>query len=100
MCLTTQLSLAEHPDPVALHRHLRRRNPAPYACLIRYGAEAIVGYANALMSYFSYSLTCALPPSGRSSPEKFLSVSVDGHVQSKPIKGTRKRGCAGCSELT
>eukprot|EP00123_Amoebidium_parasiticum_P016227 comp23345_c0_seq1/m.38513 comp23345_c0_seq1/g.38513 ORF comp23345_c0_seq1/g.38513 comp23345_c0_seq1/m.38513 type:complete len:854 (-) comp23345_c0_seq1:663-3224(-) len=72
VCLTTQLAIPNvAPDPLALHLNLRRRNPAPYAVYMRLGdCQAVVG----------------------SSPEKFLTIDADGHVESKPIKGTRPRG--------
>eukprot|EP01134_Creolimax_fragrantissima_P003688 CFRG3688T1 len=80
VCLTTQLTVPtnETIDPLSLHHHLRTRNPAPYACLFRFGAdEAIVG----------------------SSPEKFLTVDRNGQVESKPIKGTRRRGATAKEDL-
>ncbi|KNC84989.1 hypothetical protein SARC_02809 [Sphaeroforma arctica JP610] len=73
VCLTTQLKVpTDGPvNPLALHQHLRTHNPAPYACLFRFGCDqSIVG----------------------SSPEKFLTVDRNGSVESKPIKGTRRRG--------
>ena len=58
-------------DPVALYLALRRRNPAPFA--------AFIGW-----------------PGGRAlcsaSPERFVRLDVDRTVESRPIKGTRRRG--------
>ena len=51
------------------YRLLRRSNPVPFAALLRLGGIAV--------------LSC--------SPERFLRVSTDGLVESKPIKGTRPR---------
>jgi para-aminobenzoate synthetase component 1 len=57
---------------VALAAALRARAPAPHAALIAAadGDGALVG----------------------NSPERFLSVGVDGTVETRPIKGTRSRG--------
>ena len=54
--------------PYELYRRLRRINPAPFACYMAFDDMAVVG----------------------SSPERFLKV-VDGHVETRPIKGTRPR---------
>jgi anthranilate/para-aminobenzoate synthase component I len=56
-------------DPFALYCALRRRNPAPFAAFIRHGDIAIVS----------------------ASPERFLKLR-GGHVETRPIKGTRPRG--------
>ena len=57
-------------DPWSLYRSLRRINPAPFACFLELPEVCIVG----------------------SSPELFLRVGSDGRVESRPIKGTRRRG--------
>ncbi|MBS1910796.1 MAG: aminodeoxychorismate synthase component I [Bacteroidetes bacterium] len=69
VCLTNQISTTTAPDPLLTYRTLRSINPAPYAAFIRLEEMAIV---------------C-------SSPERFLLSDRDGWVESKPIKGTRKR---------
>jgi aminodeoxychorismate synthase component I len=69
-CLTRRLDRAFDGDPWALHLALRRRNPAPFACFFELPEAAIVG----------------------SSPERFLAVDAGGRVESRPIKGTRRRG--------
>jgi para-aminobenzoate synthetase component I len=56
--------------PWRLYQRLRTQNPAPFAAFLDF-PEAMVLSA---------------------SPERFLSVSVDGHVETRPIKGTRPRG--------
>ena len=61
--------LAPHDDPFALYCALRRRNPAPFAAFLHHGDVAIIS----------------------ASPERFLKLS-DGHVETRPIKGTRPRG--------
>ncbi len=56
--------------PWALYRRLRTRNPAPFAAYLDF-PEAVVLSA---------------------SPERFLQVDLGGHVETRPIKGTRPRG--------
>ncbi len=58
-------------SPAELYRRLRRANPAPFAAYL-----SLDHVGGALLS---------------SSPERFLKV-VDGHVETRPIKGTRPRG--------
>ena len=66
----TASSATSAGDAFALHLALRRRNPAPFACFFELPEAAIVG----------------------SSPERFLRVDGEGRVESRPIKGTRRRG--------
>ena len=56
--------------PWSLYRRLRTRNAAPFA------------------AYFELSDAVVLS----ASPERFLCVDADGHVETRPIKGTRPRG--------
>jgi para-aminobenzoate synthetase component 1 len=59
------------PDlPIATHLRLRSSNPSPYGAYLDLPATRIVS----------------------ASPEAFLSLSSDGRVRSRPIKGTRPRG--------
>jgi para-aminobenzoate synthetase len=69
VCLTNMLSAAGKLDFWQAYRRLRADNPAPFAALLRFG----------LLSVLS------------TSPERFLRVTGDGVVESKPIKGTRPR---------
>lgn len=69
VCLTTELTSPTPIDPLPTYRRLRAGNPAPYAALLRFGDLSVLS----------------------SSPERFLSVSSDGVVESKPIKGTSGR---------
>jgi para-aminobenzoate synthetase len=70
ICLTDTAVLPAPADPVEAYRRLRRTNPAPYAALFRHG-----------------DLTVA-----SSSPERFLRITADRVVDSRPVKGTAARG--------
>ena len=75
VCLTTALSarLPQSPDNAELldlYRALRRRSPAPFASLLRFGSFCLAG----------------------TSPERFLSMDAAGLMRAEPIKGTRPRG--------
>ena len=76
LCLTNQYQLEGSADPLATFLELREINPAPYAGYFKFGETVLVS----------------------SSPEQFLSVSQDGKVSSKPIKGTRPRGADDISD--
>jgi para-aminobenzoate synthetase len=69
VCLTDQIHTAASPDPWALYRLLRRRNPAPFAAYLKLGELTVLS----------------------SSPERFLSVGRDRRVEARPIKGTTPR---------
>jgi para-aminobenzoate synthetase component 1 len=58
-------------DAFDLYRRLRSLSPAPYAALIEEEG------GNAILS---------------ASPERFLKLSADGEIDTRPIKGTRPRG--------
>jgi len=67
--MTQQLALTSSQEPYAMFQRLRKTNPSPFG-----------GYFN----YGSFQVVCA-------SPERFLKMR-NGKVQTRPIKGTRKRG--------
>ncbi|MGD0455508.1 MAG: aminodeoxychorismate synthase component I [Solirubrobacteraceae bacterium] len=69
VCLTDQIHTDAHPEPFALYRMLRRRNPAPFAAYLRLGELAVVS----------------------SSPERFIGIDRERRVQARPIKGTAPR---------
>jgi para-aminobenzoate synthetase component 1 len=69
-CLTHRIEWASREDPWLLYQRVRRANPAPFASFFQLPEVAIVG----------------------SSPERFLRLSPDRRVESRPIKGTRPRG--------
>ncbi len=70
LCLTTEATLASHPDPIETYLRLRELSPSHHGGFLRIGEVSLLS----------------------SSPEKFLTVTAGGVVESKPIKGTRKRG--------
>lgn len=70
ICLTNQVVVDAGIDPLAAYRALRRSNPVPFGALLRLGELSVLS----------------------TSPERFLSVSSAGRVESRPIKGTRPRG--------
>jgi len=57
-------------DPVTFYRELRRKSPAPFGAFFR-GSTCVIASA---------------------SPERFVQVDQVSRVQSRPIKGTRRRG--------
>lgn len=70
VCLTNMITQHVTIDPLNTYRALRRSNPAPYATYLNFPDVAVMS----------------------SSPERFISIDPNGVVESKPIKGTRKRG--------
>lgn len=71
VCLTNTFSVDCRIDPWPAYQRLRSVNPAPFAAYLRLGPEL------AVLS---------------SSPERFVRVDRIGRVESKPIKGTSRRG--------
>lgn len=70
LCLTSEATIDVHPDPLATYLALRTSSPTHHGGFLRVGEVSLLS----------------------SSPERFLSVSTDGVIESKPIKGTRRRG--------
>lgn len=70
ICLTNMAEAKTGVHPWQAYRFLRRTSPAPFGALLRFGELSVLS----------------------TSPERFLRVSADGVVESKPIKGTRPRG--------
>ena len=70
ICLTNALSVDVDVDPLDTYRELRRISPVPYGAFLNFPDAAVLS----------------------ASPECFLQISADGHVQTRPIKGTRPRG--------
>lgn len=63
-------TLAAAPDALALFTALCEASPAPYSALIKHGSTAILS----------------------ASPECFLTITADGTITSRPIKGSIRRG--------
>ncbi len=70
ICLTNMITQHVNIDPMNSYRALRECNPAPYATYLNFPGVAVLS----------------------SSPERFLTITPNGVVESKPIKGTRRRG--------
>ncbi|MFE6054270.1 aminodeoxychorismate synthase component I [Kitasatospora sp. NPDC056446] len=70
VCLTNTLSAPGRIDRLATYRRLRRACPAPYAALLGFPEAGVLS----------------------ASPERFLRIDGSGRIESKPIKGTRRRG--------
>ncbi len=76
LCLTTEARVDARPDPFTTYQQLRASSPTHHGALL-------VAAGVSLLS---------------ASPEQFLSVSADGAIESKPIKGTRPRGLTGLAD--
>ena len=63
--------------PWSLYRRLRRASPAPFAAYLHGDGFAILS----------------------ASPERFLQVQPGGRVETRPIKGTRRRGATPAEDL-
>jgi para-aminobenzoate synthetase component 1 len=70
LCLTTEAAVDVSPDPFATYLALRASSPTHHGALLRAGEVSLLS----------------------SSPEQFLTVSREGVVETRPIKGTRPRG--------
>jgi para-aminobenzoate synthetase component 1 len=68
--LSQRFEASSQEPPWAFYRRLRAHNPAPFAAFMELPGAAIVS----------------------ASPERFLHVDPSGHVETRPIKGTRARG--------
>ena len=67
--MTQQLTIESEKPPLDVFYDLRKNNPSPFGGYLDFG---------------DYQIVCA-------SPERFLKMK-DHHVNTRPIKGTRKRG--------
>lgn len=70
VCLTTMIDTPWVADPLDTYRQLRRDNPTPFGAFLTVPEVSVLS----------------------SSPERFVRITADGTIESKPIKGTRPRG--------
>ncbi len=70
LCLTTEASVDVSPDPFSTYLALRQSSPTHHGALLVVGDVALLS----------------------ATPEQFLTVTPQGIVETKPIKGTRPRG--------
>jgi len=69
LCLTTNVRIEPAADPVQTYLALRAANPSHHGGFVHVGGTALLS----------------------SSPEQFLSIDPSGAIETKPIKGTRRR---------
>lgn len=67
--MTHQLNIKSKKDPYEVYRYLRTYNPAPFSSYMNFDSFRILS----------------------SSPERFIEIKK-GNIETRPIKGTRKRG--------
>jgi para-aminobenzoate synthetase component 1 len=70
LCLTTEARVPVSPDPLATYLAMRVSSPTHHGAFLRMGAISVLS----------------------ASPEQFIAVSPSGEIQTRPIKGTRRRG--------
>lgn len=70
VCLTHRLEAPCQADPWDLYTALRRISPAPFAAFLELDGACLLS----------------------SSPERFLRLDAAGRAETRPIKGTRRRG--------
>jgi para-aminobenzoate synthetase component I len=70
LCLTAEASVDIRPNPLTTYLAVRESSPSHHGALIRVGEVSLLS----------------------ASPEQFLTVTPDGVVETRPIKGTRARG--------
>lgn len=70
ICLTNTATVHTSIDPWITYTHLRRISPVPYGAFLQFPDLKVLS----------------------ASPEKFLTITKERFVESKPIKGTRRRG--------
>jgi para-aminobenzoate synthetase len=92
ICLTKAFALSPGPaeDPLDLYRRLRSRNPAPHSAFFRVDPAGRLRSRDPRRADGPPSLALCC-----SSPERFLRLdAATGLLESRPIKGTSKRGAS------
>ena len=106
ICLTNQISTEIRNDSskqkaFEMYKLLRRNNPAPFSAFLYHKNNEKIrmkeGSNKTLLNQIlserkSFSILC-------SSPERFLSISQDGVIESKPVKGTVRRGSSPMEDI-
>lgn len=69
LCLTSEATVETNPEPLEAYLALRGTSPSHHGGLLRFGELALLS----------------------ATPEQFLAVDPDGTIETKPIKGTRRR---------
>ncbi|WP_349897060.1 anthranilate synthase component I family protein [Parafrigoribacterium soli] len=77
LCLTTEVEVDIRAEPAASYLALRASSPSHHGGYLRVGEFSLLS----------------------SSPEVFLTVDADGTIESRPIKGTRRRGLTAEEDL-
>ena len=70
MNMTRQLTIKSSRMPYSVFKNLQENNPAPFSGYMNYGDFEIIS----------------------ASPERFIKVDKERNIETRPIKGTRKRG--------
>ena len=78
VCLTNQVSASGTIDVVAAYVALRADNPTPFGAFLEFDDITVLS----------------------SSPERFLKMTASRQVESRPIKGTRRRGASSAEDAT
>ncbi|CAM9185500.1 unnamed protein product [Choristocarpus tenellus] len=114
VCLTNQIICKHqeggHVPPLELYARLRKSNPAPYAAFLyhdpygrlRSDPESRMQDGEVGLEDHSRRSEGVQGPAFAvccSSPERFLKVDCNGWVESKPIKGTVKRGATPAEDI-
>lgn len=75
--MTHQLKIDSKKEPYEVYRYLRHYNPAPFSSYMNFDSFQILS----------------------SSPERFIEIKK-GNIETRPIKGTRKRGSTADEDLS
>ena len=91
ICLTLQFNAECNKDSLAIYSNLREKNSAPYSSYLKYSSYDFSSSPSSSSSSSSSSPSPSPFAVCCSSPERYLQVTPDSYVDSKPIKGTLRR---------